>query len=198
MLSAGRSESMRAIERFLAAVLLVGAVGGAAAFARYAGTEPAPPAFHFSASPRQHLTIPQTVVQIPLPKAGRVAVKPVVAARPPLRVAPTVPARPVVVTPVSTPEPAPATPAPPASPVQAPTPAPAPPVAAPAAPAPVAAPAAPVRDLAAVPAAVPAPAETPAAPAPRKHGHGAGKAKGHDKHQSHGVQGDQGGGDDDE
>src|SRR5258705_10845183 len=105
MLSAGGSESMRGIERFLAAVLLVGAVGGAAAFARYAGTEPAPPAFHFSASPRQHLTIPQTVVQIPLPAAGRVAVKPVVAARPRLRIAPTVPAR-HVVTPVSTPEPA--------------------------------------------------------------------------------------------
>src|SRR6478672_13631933 len=101
MLSARGSESMRGIERFLAAVLLVGAVGGAAAFARYAGTEPAPPAFHFSASPRQHLTIPQTVVQIPVPDAGRVAVrpvavKPVVAPRPRLTSAPTVP----VVTPV--------------------------------------------------------------------------------------------------
>src|SRR6478672_13672065 len=101
MLSARGSESMRGIERFLAAVLLVGAVGGAAAFARYAGTEPVPPAFHFSASPRQHVTIPQTVVQIPVPEAGRVAVKPVVAPRPRLTSAPTVP----VVTPVGAPEP---------------------------------------------------------------------------------------------
>jgi hypothetical protein len=187
---------MRGIERFLAAVLLVGAVGGAAAFARYAGTEPEPPAFHFSASPPQHLTIPQTVVQIPLPKAGSVAVKPVVAARPRLRLVPTVPARPIVPTPVSPPEPTPAAPPSPSPPVQAPTPAPAPapPVAAPAPPAPVAAPAAPVRAIAAVPAAAPTPAETPTAPKTKKHGHRAGKAKGHDKHQ--GVQGNEG--DDDE
>jgi hypothetical protein len=186
---------MRGIERFLAAVLLVGAVGGAAAFARYAGTEPAPPAFHFSASPRQHLTIPQTVVQIPVPKAGRVAVKPVVAARPLLRPAPTVPVHRVVVTPVRAPEPAPVASPPASPPVQAPAPAPAPatPVAAPAAPAPVAAPAAPVRTIAALPAPVTAPPQTPA---PKKHGKGAGKAKGHDKHEA--VQGNEGEDDDDD
>src|SRR5947207_11919262 len=74
MLSARGPESMRGIERFLAAILLAGAVGGAAVLARYAGTEPAPPAFHVAASPRQHLTIPQTVVEIPLPPPGRAAV----------------------------------------------------------------------------------------------------------------------------
>ena len=183
---------MRGIERFLAAILLMGAVGGAAAFARYAGTEPAPPAFHLSASPRQHLTIPQTVVEIPLPAAPRrAAAKPVVAERPRLRLAPTVPARRAVVAPVSTPEPTPAAPAPTPPPVQAPTPAPtpAPPVAAPAAPVPVAAPAAP-RGL----AAVPVEPDAATASTPRKHGHGAGKAKGHDK--SEGDQGDDNGDDD--
>jgi hypothetical protein len=190
---------MRGIERFLAAVLLVGAVGGAAAFARYAGTEPAPPAFRFSASPRQHLTIPQTVVQIPVPADGRAAVKPVVAARPVLRPAPTVPAQGVVVTPVRAPAPAPvaAPPAPPSVQTPTPTPAPAPatPVAAPAAPAPVAAPAAPVRTIAAVPAPVTAPPQPPPAPTPTPKKHG--KAKGHDKHL--GVQAnDDNQGDDDE
>src|SRR5213082_3284190 len=101
MLSAGGPESMRGIERFLAAILLAGAVGGAAAFARYAGTEPEPPAFHLSAPPRQHLTIPQTVVEIPLPaRPSRVTVKPVIVQRPRLAFVPAVPARPLVVTPV--------------------------------------------------------------------------------------------------
>jgi hypothetical protein len=184
---------MRGIERFVAAILLAGAVGGAAAFARYAGTEPEPPAFHLSASPRQHLTIPQTVVEIPLPTAPRrVAVKPVVIQRPRLdRVAPTIPARHVVVAPVTAPQPAPVAPAAPPAPVQAPPPAPAPPptqtVAAPAAPAPVDAPAEP-RVL-----AVQAPPPPVEATASKQHGHGKGnncKAKGHDKTQ--GDQGDEG------
>ena len=190
---------MRGIERFLAAILLAGAVGGAAAFARYAGTEPAPPAFHLSASPRQHLTIPQTVVKIPLPAAHRhVTVKPAVVQRPPRLnlVAPTVAAPHVVVAPVTAPQPAPVAPAATPAPVQAPPTAPAPsapaptqPVAAPAAPAPVAAPAEP-RALAVQ--APPPPAVQ--ATASKQHGHGKGwngKAKGHDR-----SQGDQGEADD--
>src|SRR2546421_4639459 len=138
MLSARGRESMRGIERFLAAILLVGAIGGAAALARYAGTEPAPPAFHVTASPRQHLTIPQTVVEIPLPKPIRVAIRRVVGKRPPPRFAAPGSACPVAGTPVTPPQAPPASPQPP---VQAPAPAPAP--AAPAAP--VAAPSAPAE-----------------------------------------------------
>src|SRR5437764_11914431 len=127
MLSARGPESMRGIERFLAAILLAGAVGGAAVLARYAGTEPAPPAFHVSASPRQHLTIPQTVVEIPLPKRIRVAIRPVALERPRPSVAAPVPSRPVLVTPVTAPQPAPDAPATtPPPPVQPPPPPPPP------------------------------------------------------------------------
>ena len=95
---------MRGIERFLAAILLAGAVGGAAVLARYAGTEPAPPAFHVAASPRQHLTIPQTVVEIPLPRPSRAVVEPVaVAGRPRLSVRTPRPAQPVAPAPVTAP-----------------------------------------------------------------------------------------------
>src|SRR5437764_14572529 len=105
MLSARGPESMRGIERFLAAILLAGAVGGAAVLARYAGTEPAPPAFHVAASPRQHLTIPQTVVEIPLPRPSRAVVEPVAVAerRPRLRFRAPRPAQTVAAAPVPVP-----------------------------------------------------------------------------------------------
>jgi hypothetical protein len=179
---------MRGIERVLAAVLLMGAVGGAAAFARYAGTEPAPPAFEISASPRQHLTLPQTVVQIPLPAPRHVVVTRPAPSRPHLAFGPAEPSVPA--------EPPQRTPAPAAAPpVEAP-PVEAPPVAAPPAqptPAqPVAAPPEP-RTLAAEPA--PDPAPQPAVP---PHGH-RGKAKGHDRaHGGNGTRDDEQGEQDDQ
>lgn len=177
---------MRGIERVLAAVLLMGAVGGAAAFARYAGTEPAPPAFEISASPRQHLTLPQTVVQIPLPAPRHVVVTRPAPSRPHLAFGPAEPSVPA--------EPPQRTPAPAAAPpVEAP-PVEAPPVAAPPAqptPAqPVAAPPEP-RTLAAEPAPAPQPAVPP-------HGH-RGKAKGHDRaHGGNGTRDDEQGEQDDQ
>lgn len=160
---------MRGIERFVAAILLVGAVGGVAAFARFAGTEPKPPAFQLAVSPPQHLTLPQTVVHIPPAKVEHSVARQVVVAAPlghRLTFAP--PPAPVVAA-----APAPATPS---------APAPRPPVATPVPPAPVETPPAapvvaapaPTRSLAAVPAAPASPAAAPA----QGHGRGHGNAKG--------------------
>jgi hypothetical protein len=133
---------MRGIDRFLAAVLLAGAVGGVAAFARHAGSEPAPHAFHLTAAPRQHVTVPETVVEIALPARARGMARPVVRLMPPAVATATVPAHGIVVPQVTTQRPvhvadpvASATPAP--EPAPAITPAPLRPVAAPAVPAPV-------------------------------------------------------------
>jgi hypothetical protein len=184
MLSARGPGSMRGIERVLAAILLTGAVGGAAAFARFAGTEPRPPGFELSASPHQHLTLPQTVVQIPTSVPTHLRSKPVAPALPRLHFATAVPADRAVGTAAAPPEtsPAPATAPPaesPAPPPVAPAPAaPAPVAPAPVAPAPVAAP--PERVLAAV---QPDPGPPTTSPARR---HGRGKAKGHDKQHGKG------------
>src|SRR4051812_15499850 len=61
---------MRGIERWLAAILLAGAVGGTAVISRHAGSDPtvAEPV-HLAAPPPGHLTAPTTVVIPALPTA---------------------------------------------------------------------------------------------------------------------------------
>jgi hypothetical protein len=52
---------MRGIDRFLAAILLAGAIGGTAMFARHLGTVPEPQAVRLTAPPPGHLTAPGAV-----------------------------------------------------------------------------------------------------------------------------------------
>jgi hypothetical protein len=52
---------MRGIDRFLAAILLAGAIGGTAMFARHLGTVPEPEAVRLTAPPPGHLTAPGAV-----------------------------------------------------------------------------------------------------------------------------------------
>lgn len=177
---------MRGIDRLLAAILLAGAVGGVAAFARHAGSEPAPPALYLTAPPRQHVEAPQTVVQIPLlPGPARVAGKPLAGQIQASAPAAPVPARGIVVPQIATQTPvvaaapaAPATPAP--EPVPVATPAPLPPVAAPTAPAPVATPA---PEAPRVLTVAPPESDTAKSRKHKEHGHGNDKGKGHDKNR---------------
>src|SRR4030081_1668074 len=60
MLSAVGGENMRGIDRVIAVILLVGAVGGAAAFARQSGNEPASQGVALSMPPLQHVESPGT------------------------------------------------------------------------------------------------------------------------------------------
>ena len=148
---------MRGIDRVLAVILLAGAVGGAAAFARHSGSDSTPRGVHLAAPPLQHVRAPGTVLIAPMPAAKRVSPPKAAPAR---RV--TIPQatlrRPAkVVQPQNRPQPPEPKPAP--APVQA-------------APAPVQTPT-PLRVLAAVqPASV---------PSDRK-GKGRGHASGHGKH----------------
>ena len=70
---------MRGIERFLAALLLTGAVGGTALVARHSGVAPEPPAAPLAAPPPLHLAVPgavQAPILVPLRPARRHAVHP--------------------------------------------------------------------------------------------------------------------------
>src|SRR5579864_1436810 len=70
MLSALGGGSMRGIERVLAALLLIGAVGGAAVFASHSGSSPAD-AVRLAAPPEQHLSGPGAVLIAPTPADRR-------------------------------------------------------------------------------------------------------------------------------
>jgi hypothetical protein len=72
MLSAVGGENMRGIDRVLAVVLLLGAVGGAAAFARHSGSDSTARTVDLAAPPLQHVTAPGTVVIAPTPAPTRV------------------------------------------------------------------------------------------------------------------------------
>src|ERR687887_330890 len=102
---------MSAIDRFLAAILLAGAVGGSAAVARHLGGVPESAVVHLAPPPAQHLTAPGAV-QAPLlvvPPARPTKKAPIRLVRltPPSPIA--APAPPVIV-PEPLPAPAPATP----------------------------------------------------------------------------------------
>jgi len=66
---------MRGIDRLLAGVLLVGAVGGAAVFARQSGSDPSVRAVELAAPPLQHLRAPGTVLLTQTPAPTRVAAR---------------------------------------------------------------------------------------------------------------------------
>src|SRR5919198_1219989 len=105
---------MSAIDRFLAAILLAGAVGGSAAVARHLGGVPESAVVHLAPPPAQHLTAPGAV-QAPLlvvPPARPTKKAPIRLVRltPPSPIAALAP--PVIV-PEPLPAPAPATPPPP-------------------------------------------------------------------------------------
>src|ERR1700674_1108838 len=72
MLSAVGGESMRGIDRVLAVILLAGAVGGAAAFARHSGSDSAARVVHLAVPPLQHVEAPETVLIAPPPAPTRV------------------------------------------------------------------------------------------------------------------------------
>src|SRR4051794_13728106 len=61
MLSARGGANMRGMHRLLAAILLAGAIGGVAVFARHLGRVPEPVTARLSAPPPQHLTAPGAV-----------------------------------------------------------------------------------------------------------------------------------------
>ena len=63
---------MRGIDRVIAVILLVGAVGGAAAFARQSGSDPTARGVHLAAPPLQHVGAPGTVLIAPTPAPARV------------------------------------------------------------------------------------------------------------------------------
>jgi hypothetical protein len=63
---------MRGIDRVIAVILLVGAVGGAAAFARHSGNDLAGPGVPLSAPPLQHVGPPGSVLVAPSPVQARV------------------------------------------------------------------------------------------------------------------------------
>src|SRR4029078_10976822 len=54
--SARKGASMRGIDRFLAAILLAGAVGGVAVFSRHLGSVPEPQAIHLAPPPVKTMT----------------------------------------------------------------------------------------------------------------------------------------------
>ena len=72
---------MRGIDRVLAVVLLLGAVGGAAAFARHSGSDSTARTVDLAAPPLQHVTAPGTVVIAPTPAPSRVRAGKVAPAR---------------------------------------------------------------------------------------------------------------------
>src|SRR3954451_15410398 len=105
---------MRGIERVLAAILLAGAVGGTAVFARHAGSDSDALPIHLASPPPGHLSAPNAVV-VP------VRVAPVPAARKavPAQVALPIPApQRRIVLPVVTPRPHLPAPAPRPAPVK--------------------------------------------------------------------------------
>ena len=119
---------MRGIDRFLAAMLLLGAVGGAAAFARESGIDSTAQGIDLAAPPLQHVAAPGTFFIAPTPgkpakvaRARRVTI-PRATPPPPASVVhpPSPPEPPLVVEPAPAPVPS----APP--PVQVPVPVPAP------------------------------------------------------------------------
>ena len=63
---------MRGIDRVLAVILLLGSVGGAAAFARHSGNDSTAPIVGLAAPPQQHVTDPGTVLMAPTPAPRRV------------------------------------------------------------------------------------------------------------------------------
>jgi hypothetical protein len=65
---------MRGIDRVLAVIVLVGAVGGAAAFARYSGGDSSAHAVSLAAPPLQHIGAPGIVLFAHTPGPTRVAV----------------------------------------------------------------------------------------------------------------------------
>ena len=69
---------MRGIDRVLAVILLLGAVGGAAAFARHSGSDSAARTVDLAAPPLQHVRAPGTILIAPTPAPRRV--KPVTVA----------------------------------------------------------------------------------------------------------------------
>jgi hypothetical protein len=158
---------MRGIERVLAAILLLTAVGGAAVFAHESGSGLAG-AVHFAAPPDQHLAAPGTVLIAPTGSADhsqrvlRLAVSPLVTTRLPALSVKTTPLRPATIVP-SRGEPGTQTRTVP----QAPTPSPIPDVT----PTPIATPVSPVAAPVETPARVvasaqPEPVPAPTAPAP--------------------------------
>ena len=101
---------MSGIDRVLAGILLVGAVGGTAAFARHSGSDPSAPAVSLTAPPLQHVDAPGTVLFAHTPAPLRVAVdvrrhsRPRLAATAPPRTA-AAPAPKPAPNPISPPEP---------------------------------------------------------------------------------------------
>ncbi len=63
---------MRGIDRFFAVILLVGAVGGAAAFARQSGSDSTAQGVDLAAPPLQHSAAPAAVLIAPTPAPTRV------------------------------------------------------------------------------------------------------------------------------
>lgn len=116
---------MRGIERVLAAILLLAAVGGAALFARESGSGPVR-AVHLAAPPQQHLAAPGTVLIAPTSSPDhsqwvlRLAVSPQVTTRPATSAQGT-PLRPVTIV-RPRPRPQPPAPAPSPTPTATPTP----------------------------------------------------------------------------
>jgi hypothetical protein len=156
---------MRGIDRVLAGIVLVVAVGGAAAFARHSGSDLSAHAVSLTAPPLQHIGAPGSVLFAHTPAPTRVAVDVRRRSR-----------RPQVPVPAATTQPRLVTAVPPRAPAPTPTPAATPKPA----PAPVSPPE-PSRTLAAVPlAAVPI---APAQPAGEVKGHG--RALGHAKQHGH-------------
>ena len=157
---------MRSIDRFLAGILLAGAVGGAAVFARHSGSDSSAHAVDLAAPPPQHIGAPGTVA-LPPPAPTRVAVR--VRGRSQARQAAGKPAQAVTAASASRSTIPQATPPQPVAAVQPRTPT--------AIPAPVLAPQ-PERALAAVQIA-------PAQPASKGKGHGHGRALGHAMQHGH-------------
>jgi hypothetical protein len=114
---------MRGIDRVLAAIVLVGAVGGAAAFARQSGSDSSAHAVSLPAPPLQHIAAPGSVLFAHTPAPTRVAVDvrrrsrrpqaPVPPATTQPRLVAAVPPRAPAPTPAVTPKPAPAPVSPP-------------------------------------------------------------------------------------
>jgi hypothetical protein len=167
LVSAKGEKSMSRIDRVLAGILLAGAVGGVAAFARQSGSDSSALAVSLTAPPLQHIGAPGTVLFAHTPPPIRVAVDVRRRNRP--RHAPTTvtPPMPVAAVPLRTQAPKPAA---------TPTPKPAP--------APVSPPE-PQRVLAAVLTPVQPITEAPAIEAPATEAKARGRALGHTKQHGH-------------
>lgn len=160
---------MRGIDRVLAVIVLVSAVGGAAAFARQSGSDSSAHAISLPAPPLQHLEAPGSVLFAHTPAPTRVAVD-VRGRSQPARAPMRAPAGPSPTpAPAPAPAPTPSAPTPAPTPILTPAPAPA------SVPAPVSPPE-PPRALTAVPVA-------PAQPEREQRSHG--RALGHGKQHGH-------------